>query len=65
MDENDEATVAVKHKMPVKVAVDLIQMAIDTKMRKTFFPTKAWIANYSRPFIPTFVDRKLIKMAKL
>ena len=54
-----------KKVMPIKVAVDLIQLAIDTKMRKIFFPSKAWYANYSRPFIPDFVDKKLERMAKL
>ena len=51
--------------MTVEIAVNLIRMAIDTRMRKIFLPHKAWLANYSRPFLPDYVDNKLIKIAKL
>ena len=51
--------------MPVDKAVEIILMAIETKMRKVFFPQKAWYSNYCRPFIPDYVDKRLMQMAKL
>jgi hypothetical protein len=54
-----------KQSMPVSKAVYLIMLAIDTKMRKVFFPNKAWYANYIRPFVPDMVDKKLYQLAKL
>lgn len=51
--------------MAVEEAIDIILTAIDVKMRKIFFPTNAWIANYIRPLFPDYIDRKLYNMAKL
>eukprot|EP00347_Sterkiella_histriomuscorum_P015609 403356380 len=51
--------------MAVEDAIDVILTAIDVKMRKIFFPTKAWFANYLRPIFPDIIDRKLYAMAKL
>jgi hypothetical protein len=51
--------------MTVEDAIDVILKAIDVRMRKIFFPTKAWIANYIRPIFPDVIDRKLYAMAKL
>lgn len=51
--------------MAVEDAIDIILTAIDVKMRKIFFPSKAWLSNYLRPLFPDFVDRKIYAMAKL
>jgi len=51
--------------MHVGKAVDYIMTACDKKVRKVFFPTKAWLSNYVRPLFPDFIDKKLAKMAKL
>jgi len=45
--------------MTVEDAIDVILRAIDCRMRKIFFPTKAWLANYVRPMFPDYIDRKL------
>jgi len=51
--------------MTVDEAIDVILTAIDVKMRKIFFPTKAWFANYLRPLFPDLIDKRLYQMAKL
>lgn len=51
--------------MAVEDAIDVILTAIDVRMRKVFFPSNAWIANYIRPIFPDFIDKKLFAMAKL
>jgi short-subunit dehydrogenase len=51
--------------MTVEDAIDVILKAIDCRMRKIFFPSKAWLANYVRPLFPDVIDRKLYNMAKL
>jgi hypothetical protein len=45
--------------MTVDEAIDVILTAIDVKMRKIFFPTKAWFANYLRPLFPDLIDKRL------
>ncbi len=45
--------------MKVEDAIDVILKAIDCRMRKIFFPAKAWLANYVRPLFPDVIDRKL------
>ena len=54
-----------KQVLTVEQAVDYIVMAIDTKMRKLFFPHKAWYANLIRPIVPDYVDGRLLQIAKL
>ena len=51
--------------MAVHDAIDVILNACDKRVRKLFFPTKAWISTYIRPIFPDFVDRNLAKTAKL
>lgn len=43
--------------MEIKEAVDIILLASDSRMRKVFFPWKAWYSNYLRPFFPDYVDK--------
>jgi hypothetical protein len=38
--------------LEVTKAIDVILKAIDCRMRKLFFPTSAWFANYIRPIFP-------------
>lgn len=51
--------------MNVRDAIEIIMDACDRRVRKAFFPTKAWMANYIRPIFPDFIDKKLYQMAKL
>lgn len=51
--------------MQVSEAIDYIMQACDRRVRKVFFPTKAWISNYVRPIFPDFIDKKLHSLAKL
>ena len=46
--------------LTIEQAVDYVVMAIDTKMRKVIFPTKAWYSSYIRPIIPDYVDTRLL-----
>lgn len=62
---NYEETKKQGSSMTVDDAIDIILQAIDTRMRKIFFPSKAWAANYVRPLFPDMIDRKLSNLAKL
>lgn len=62
---NYEETKKQGSSMTVDDAIDVILQAIDTRMRKIFFPSKAWVANYVRPLFPDIIDRKLSNLAKL
>ena len=39
--------------------------ATDRRGRKIFFPLKAYLAVYLRPFLPDYVDNKFKKASKL
>jgi len=52
-------------RMSVDTCVKTILEASDRRARKVFFPMKAYIAVYVRPFFPNFVDYYLKQAAKL
>ncbi len=54
-----------KKTLSIEQAAKFIMMAADTRMRKVFFPEKAWYSNYLRPFAPDFIDKKLLSLARL
>ena len=45
--------------LAINDAIEVILMSIDKKARKVIFPSKAYYANYFRPFFPDYIDKKL------
>eukprot|EP00742_Colponemidia_sp_Colp-10_P006225 GILJ01006669.1.p1 GENE.GILJ01006669.1~~GILJ01006669.1.p1 ORF type:complete len:275 (+),score=33.51 GILJ01006669.1:95-919(+) len=52
-------------RMPVEKCASMIVEAADRRARKLYFPTKAYLAVYIRPFFPDFVDPLLKRASKL
>lgn len=52
-------------KLSVEECVNTVMEAADRRGRKIFFPLKAYLAVYLRPFFPDYVDNKFRKASKL
>lgn len=56
---------AEKDRLSPDEAVKVILDAADRRARKVFFPLKAYLAVYVRPFFPDFVDTRMRRASKL
>lgn len=51
--------------MTVEDCAGAIVTAGDWRLRKAFFPAKAWLASYLRPLVPDLIDASIQRRAKL
>jgi short-subunit dehydrogenase len=64
-EEENEGDGPVDTRIEVEECVKIIIEAADRKARRIYFPLRAYIGVYLRPFFPDIVDHFALKEAKL